>query len=81
MNDLTSKTTLPIKHALVLFEYKNGDPVACAAVEFREDGHLITKGFTAAYCTHFLQAFAKVTAEALSAALVDATTPSDASQS
>jgi hypothetical protein len=81
MSDLTSKTTLPIKHALVLFEFKDGDPVACAAVEFREDGHLITKGFTAVYCTHFLQAFAKVTAEALSVALVNDATPSDAPQS
>ncbi len=63
--DLTPKAVLPITHALVLFSMKNGQPEACAAVEFREDGHLIVKGSTPAYCGHFHKAAAEVTARTI----------------
>lgn len=64
-SDLTPKASLPITHALVLFSMKDGNPEACAAVEFREDGHLIVKGSSPAYCGHFSKAAAEVTARAL----------------
>ena len=75
--DLTPKAVLPITHALVLFSMKHGQPEACAAVEFREDGHLIVKGSTPAYCTHFTQAAAEVTARAIITAVqTEINTPS-----
>jgi hypothetical protein len=62
--DLTPKASLPITHAVVLMKLGAGDPQPLAAVEFREDGHMQTKGPVAAYLADFTKAAAEVTARA-----------------
>ncbi|WP_395741055.1 hypothetical protein [Prosthecobacter sp.] len=42
--DLTSKSKLPVTHAVVVVEYREGQPWPMLAVEFRGDGHVSLKG-------------------------------------
>ena len=41
---LTPKAKLPITHAVVVVEYRDGQPWPVLAVEFRGDGHAVLKG-------------------------------------
>jgi hypothetical protein len=55
-DDLTSKSTLPLTHAVVVFDMATGQPVPLAAVEIRQDGYVIGKGNLPACLDHFITA-------------------------
>jgi hypothetical protein len=56
IDDLTSKASLPLTHAVVVFDMATGEPLPLAAVEIRQDGHLIAKGNLPACISHFIAA-------------------------